>query len=52
MSSGNYDIDVVDILEGKVDGLTQRFDKMGTPTIGSSSGMMYEDSVLCEVCGI
>ena len=51
-SSCKYDIDVVDMLKNKVDGLTQRFDRMGTPTPGSSSGMMYEVSVLCEVCSI
>ena len=30
------------MLASKVDALTQRFDRMGTPNPGSSSSMMYE----------
>jgi len=50
--SGEYDIDAVDIFASKVNALAQRFYRMGTPNLRSSSGMMYEINVLCEMCGI
>ena len=36
----------------KVDALAQRFDKLGTSNAGTSSGIMYEVSVICDACGI
>ena len=40
------------MLVNKVDALAQRFDKLGTSNAGTSSGIMYEVSVICDACGI
>jgi len=41
-SSDKYDVDTVDFLANKVGTLTQRFESLGVPNPGSSSGMSYE----------
>jgi len=41
-SSDIYDVDTVDFLASKVDTLTQWFESLGVPNLGSSSGMSYE----------
>ena len=45
----------MDMLNSKVDALTQRFDSLGTPSgsqVTSSSGAMFEVGVLCDLCGL
>jgi len=55
-TGGVYGVDVVDLLASKVDALAERFDRLGTPSLGSqagsSSGAMLEVGVLCEICGL
>jgi len=51
-----YGVDAMDLLASKVDALAQRFDGLGTPSLGSlegsSSGIMFEVGALCEIYGI
>ena len=42
----------MDLLANKVDALVQRFGKLGAPNLGSSSGIVHEVGVVCEICGI
>jgi len=49
--SGKYDINTVDMWASKLDAFAKKFDRMGTPYLGSPSGMMYEVSGLCEIYG-
>jgi len=55
-TSGVYGVDAMDMMASKVDALVQRFDKLGTPSLGSlvsgPSGAMFEVEVPCEICGI
>ena len=52
-SSGIYGVDVVDLLASKVDTLAQRFDRLGTPSLGSlagsSSDAMFKVGALCDL---
>ena len=47
-----YEVDYVDLLASKVGALTQRFDRLWAPSIGTSSGMTYDVRAICEICGI
>ena len=51
-SSGMYRVNVVDLLASKVDALAQRFDRLQSPSMGSSSCMMYKVGAICEIRGI
>ena len=42
-SGGKYDVDTVHLLASKVDELTQWFDRLSTPILGTSS------NIICEV---
>ena len=45
-------VDAVELLVSKVDALSQWFDWLGIPSLGSSFGVMFEVGAICEICGI
>jgi len=51
-----YGADVVDLLASKVDALVQRFDRLGTSSLGnplrSFFGVVFEVGALCEIHGL
>jgi len=51
-SGGMYGVDAVDLLASKVGALAQWFDRLGTPSSGRSSGVMFEVGTICEIYGI
>jgi len=55
-TSGVYGVDAMDLIASKVDALAHRFDRLGTPPLGSlvggSFGALFEVGASCEICGI